>query len=218
MLRVGWPLLRHKSETVLRLSSQHWYSPAAERNKEPILRVLRQVLPDTGLVLEIASGTGQHIKHFAQALPKLTWQPSEADSRLCGVISQMLAEDQLANIKTPIELDVMQQPWPISSAAAILNFNMIHISPWTATEALLEGTGKVLTSNGMLILYGPYKRFGQHTAPSNERFDTSLKAQNPHWGVRDLEEVKKLAETNGLKFTELFEMPSNNFCVIFHKH
>lgn len=193
------------------------HAPAAERNKEPILEVLRRVLPDSGVVLEIAEGSGQHAVHFARALPGLVWQPSDPDAASRASIAAWRATAGLPNLLPVIELDVCRQPWPVTSAAAIVCINMIHISPLAATHALLEGAGRILPEGGVLYLYGPYKRGGAHTAPSNAAFDAQLRAQNPHWGVRDLEAVVALAEGQGLEFAEAIDMPANNLSLVFRR-
>jgi len=194
------------------------FSAAAERNKEPILAVLQRVLPRTGLVLEIASGSGQHVAHFAQALPELTWQPSDPDAAARESIRARLASGGgFANVLAPIELDVCRLPWPVARADALLCINMIHIAPWAATEALFTGAGAVLGQGAVALLYGPYRRNGCHTAPSNEAFDAQLRARDPTWGVRDLEAVLQLAESHGLELAELVEMPANNLSVVLHK-
>lgn len=193
-------------------------APAADRNKESILDVLRRVLPELaqqGLVLEIASGTGQHTAHFAAALPGLQWQPSEPDAEFHDSIRAWT--DGLPNVKSPIALDVSQRPWPIERADAILCINMIHISPWQSTLDLMAGAGELLARGGVLFLYGPYKRNGAHTAPSNEAFDADLRSRNAAWGVRDMETVMEIATRNGLAFREAIAMPANNFSVIFWK-
>jgi SAM-dependent methyltransferase len=189
-------------------------APAPERNKGPILDVLQRVLPQTGLVLEIASGTGQHVAHFAAALPNLTWQPSDPDTR--GHESIRAWTEALPNVRAPLVLDV-QRPWPLTHADAIVCINMIHISPWEATLALIDGAARVLPQGGVLFLYGPYRRFGQHTAPSNAAFDASLRATDPAWGVCDLEAVEERAEAVGLRVDEIVEMPANNLSVVFRK-
>lgn len=190
-------------------------APAAERNKDPILSVLRRVLPQTGLVLEIASGTGQHVVHFARALPGLTWQPSEPDPQMRPSIVGWLAEAGLPNVLPPLDLDVCRPEWPIDRAEAIVCINMIHISPWEATEQLLAGSERILQPGGILYLYGPYRRDGGHTAPSNEAFDASLRQRNPRWGVRDLEAVAEVAGGHGLDLSDVIEMPANNLSVVF---
>jgi SAM-dependent methyltransferase len=193
-------------------------APAAERNKDPILAVLRRVLPQSGLVLEIASGTGQHVVHFARALPGLTWQPSEADPRMRPSIAGWLAESGLANVLPPLDLDVCRPEWPIDHVEAIVCINMIHISPWQATEQLLAGCGRILRPGGVLYLYGPYRRGGRHTAPSNEAFDASLRQRDPQWGVRDLETVVEAASGHGMELSEVVEMPANNLSVVFVRY
>jgi SAM-dependent methyltransferase len=190
-------------------------APAAERNKEPILRVLRQVLPASGLVLEIASGTGQHAVHFAAALPRLTWQPSDPDADARASIEAWRAETGLPNILAPLALDVRDHPWPIKQADALICINMVHISPWQATLELMSGAARLLGPNGVVFLYGPYRRLGRHTAPSNEAFDSDLRARNSEWGVRDLEAVADVAASHGLALQQVVEMPANNLSVVF---
>jgi SAM-dependent methyltransferase len=193
---------------------RRWFAPAAERNAGPILAVLRRVLPEAGVVLEIASGTGQHVVHFAAALPNLTWQPSEADAALHESIRAWTQAEALTNVRAPLAFDV-RQPWPVAQADAVLCLNMIQVAPWAAAQALIDGARRVLPPGGVLFLYGPFRRFGRHTAPSNEAFDAQLRTIDPDWGVRDLEAVAALAEGFGLK--EIAEMPANNFSVVFEK-
>ena len=190
-------------------------APAADRNKEPILDALRRVLPQRGFVVEIASGTGQHTAHFAAALPGLQWQPTEPDATYHDSI-RAWTED-LPNVKPPLALDVSARPWPVERADAILCINMIHISPWQSTLDLMDGAGAILPRGGVLFLYGPYKRNGSHTAPSNEAFDADLRSRNATWGVRDMEAVSEVAAKNGLGFVEAVAMPANNFSVVFEK-
>jgi SAM-dependent methyltransferase len=194
-----------------------WSAPAAERNKEPILQVLGPLLPESGTVLEIASGTGQHAVHFAAAHPALKWQPSDADEDARECIFSWIEESTLANVAPPLDLDVLREPWPIESAEAVVCINMIHISPWTAAEALLKGAGRILSPGGLLFLYGPYRRGGRHTAPSNEAFDASLRKQNPEWGVRDMEAVVGVAVGAGLMLADVVSMPANNFSLILRR-
>lgn len=191
------------------------YAPATERNREPILAVLRRVLPAHGLALEIASGTGEHAVHFARALPGLTWQPSDPNSTAIASISAWAEEAGLPNLRPPLILDASAETWPIARADAIVCINMIHISPWLATLGLMRGAGRALGPGGVLYLYGPYKRDGQHTAPSNAAFDESLRRQNPEWGVRDLERVIEVADAQGLRHQETVAMPANNLSVVF---
>ena len=155
-------------------------APAAERNKEPILAVLRQVLPKTGLVLEIASGTGQHAMHFAAALSGLTWQPSDPDAESRILIEAWIAKAGLQNVLPPLALNVHARPWPLERADAVVCINMVDISPWQATLDVVSGAARLLGPEGVLFLYGPYRRFGAHTAPSNEVFDASLRAAIPN--------------------------------------
>ena len=191
-------------------------APAAERNRGPILDVLSPVLPKAGVVLEIASGTGQHAVHFAAALPTVTWQPSDPDAASRASIDAWRKHASLANLNAPLALDVRSAPWPVpDSLAAIVCINMIHISPWAAAEALFQGAGEHLASDGVLFLYGPYKRDGAHTAPSNEAFDDQLRATNPAWGVRNMEDVVQLGRAADLWMEEAVPMPANNFGLIF---
>jgi hypothetical protein len=194
-----------------------WASPSAERNKGPILDVLARVLPRSGVVLEIASGTGQHVVHFARALPDLTWQPSDPDAELRESIALRIGEDRLANVNGPIDLDVTKLPWPLQSADAVLAINMIHVAPWSATLALFEGAKALLAEGHVLFLYGPYRRFGRHTSESNAQFDLDLRAQDPAWGVRDLEAVSDVATAAGFVLAETVAMPANNFSLVFQR-
>jgi SAM-dependent methyltransferase len=190
---------------------------ATERNRDPILDVLRRVLPPSGLVLEIASGTGQHVAFFASALPALRWQPSDPSAAHQGSIRAWAAASGAANIADPLALDVERPPWPVARADAILNINMIHIAPWSATAALFQGAARLLPPSGPLVLYGPFKRAGQHTAESNQRFDDRLRGEDARWGVRDLDEVRALAATAGFHPPEVISMPANNFALVFRR-
>jgi len=200
-----------------RTADGEWSSPAAERNKGPILDVLARVLPPRGLVLEIASGTGQHVVHFAKALSDLTWQPSDPDAELRESIALRVREEQCVNIKNPVDLDVTRLPWPLQTADAVVAINMIHVAPWSATLALFEGAKALLSSKHVLFLYGPYRRFGHHTAETNARFDVDLRAHNPEWGLRDLEAVSDIAAGAGFVLAETVEMPANNFSLVFRR-
>ncbi|EUC13272.1 UNVERIFIED_ORG: uncharacterized protein DUF938 [Burkholderia sp. CF145] len=193
------------------------HAPSAERNREPILAVLERVLPATGTVLEIASGTGQHAIHFAAALPHLVWQPSDLDDEARASIAAWTAHSGLANVRPPIALDVRDASWGIEAAAAIVCINMIHISPWASAQALIGGAGRLLGAGGVLFLYGPYRRGGAHTAPTNAAFDEQLQRRNPAWGVRDMEAVVALADAAGFDADEPVEMPANNFSLVFRK-
>ena len=191
-------------------------APAAERNKEPILDVLRGVLPKTGLVLEVASGTGQHIVHFARALPQLEWQPSDPDPEMQASIMAWIAQSGADNVRKPISLDVCSEAWP-AHADAVLCINMIHIAPWSATLGLMRGASRLLPKGGVLFLYGPYRRDGRHTAPSNESFHHQLRRSNPEWGVRDLESVSEVAAEHSFAPHDVIAMPANNLSVIFRR-
>ena len=194
-----------------------WFIGSAERNKGPILGVLSRILPRRGVVLEIASGTGQHVVHFARALGGLTWQPSDPDPELRKSIALRVREEKLANINPPIELDVAKLPWSLQATDAVVCINMIHVAPWPATLALLEGTKALLTTGHVLFLYGPYRRFGRHTSRSNEQFDSDLRAQDPEWGLRDLEAVSDVAGRAGFVLAEIIDMPANNFSLVFRR-
>jgi SAM-dependent methyltransferase len=192
-------------------------SPSVARNRDPILAVLRRVLPPAGTVLEIASGTGEHAVYFAAALPHLTWQPSDTDEQALRSIAAHRAISGLPNLLAPLALDAAAPEWPVKRADAIVAINMIHISPWRATQGLIAEAGRVLPAGGVLYLYGGYKENGTHTAPSNEAFDADLRHRNPEWGVRDLEAVAELAETHGLELAERIPMPANNLSLVFRR-
>ena len=165
----------------------------------PILEILKTLLPRTGTVLEIASGSGQHVVHFARALPHLRWLPSDPSGEARRSIAGWLASERLPNVQPPLELDALDRPWPVAGPLdAIVCINLIHISPWSVTGALFAGASEKLTDAGIVYLYGPYRQQGRQTAPSNEAFDRSLRAQNPAWGVRDLEDVIQIATTGRL--------------------
>jgi hypothetical protein len=192
-------------------------SPAAERNRGPILDVLREVLPERGLVLEVASGTGEHAVHFAAALPKLLFRPSDPEPAALRSIEAWRSEAGLFNLLAPLALDAKAREWPLDAADAVLCINMVHISPWGATQGLMRGAGRLLPAEAPLVLYGPYRRPGVPTAPSNEAFDRSLRSRNPEWGLRDLDQVGAEAEAHGLRFERLFEMPANNVTVVYRR-
>ncbi|MDO9487764.1 MAG: DUF938 domain-containing protein [Sphingomonadaceae bacterium] len=191
-------------------------SPSAERNRDPILAVLRRVLPAEGRVLEIAAGTGEHAVHFASALPGLSWQPTDPDADSRRSIAAWRAEAELPNLLPPLELDVTRD-WPIGEVDAIVCINMLHISPWAATSALMAGAGARVTQGGVLFVYGPFRRPGVPTAPSNEAFDQSLRSRDPAWGLRDLDVVEAEARGQGLMLREVVEMPANNLSLVFER-
>ena len=193
------------------------HAAATDRNREPILEVLRRVLPATGVVLEIASGTGQHAAFFACALPELRWQPSDASAPHLDSIRAWSAASGADNIAPPLLLDVERQPWPIAHADAVLNINMIHIAPWSATAALFECAARILDLRGVLFLYGPFMRDGQHTAESNQRFDERLRGEDPRWGVRDVADVERVANAAGFLLDEVVPMPANNLSLVFRR-
>jgi len=192
------------------------YSHVA-RNREPILAVLRRYLPSRGLVLEVASGSGEHAAYFAQSFPALSWQPSDPDPQALASIAAHRADASLPNLLAPLLLDVTAAPWPIERADVVMCNNMIHIAPWVACEGLIAGAARVLPAGGMLYLYGPYKIDGRHTAPSNAEFDARLRSQNAAWGIRDLADVGQLAERHGFGPAETVPMPANNLSVIFRR-
>ena len=193
-------------------------APAVARNRDPILAVLREVLAAPGTVLEIASGSGEHAVHFASALPHLVWQPTDPDPQARHLIAAHAARAQLPNLLSPLELDASAAVWPVTRADAIVSINMIHIAPWRAAVGLMAGAGRLLAPGAPLYLYGPYRRGGQHNAPSNAAFDESLKARDPEWGVRDLDEVAELAHRHGLALQRTVAMPANNLSVIFRRN
>jgi SAM-dependent methyltransferase len=191
---------------------------ATARNREPITRVLRHHLPSRGLVLEVASGTGEHITHFAGILSAdLRFQPSDPDADARASIDAWVHSTGARNVLPALALDASADPWPIQRADAVICINMIHIAPWEAAIGLVRGAARLLPPNGLLYLYGPYRRDGRHTAPSNEAFDRGLRTQNPDWGVRDLEAVAELAEGHGFARPVIEEMPANNLSLIFHR-
>lgn len=189
--------------------------PAPERNKGPILDVLQRVFPAAGRVLEISSGSGQHVVHFARHLPALEFQPSDIDEENLASIRAWLRDEPLDNVHQPTRLDVLDAVWPIGPIEAAFNANMIHIAPWACAEGLFAGLGRHLLPKGVFVLYGPFRIDGAHTAPSNEAFDADLRRRDPAWGVRDLEAVEALANQRGLVLTERVTMPANNQCLIF---
>lgn len=199
------------------MTDDRLFASATLRNRDPILDVLRTVLPDRGTVLEIASGSGEHVVHFARHLPNLTFQPSDPSDAALRSVAAWIAEDGLGNIEPPLQLDAAETNWPVKSAAAIICINMIHISPWRSTEGLMRGAAAILPAGGPLYLYGPYRRNGVPTAPSNEEFDRSLRSRDPAWGLRMLEDVADLAATSGLSLPEIVAMPANNLSVILRK-
>ena len=192
-----------------------WGAP--QRNQDPILTVLKRVLPETGTALEVASGSGQHAAYFAGALPGWRWQPSDIDPRNLASIEAYVAEAGLPNLPRPITLDVTTSSWLSTPVDLVFCANMIHIAPWECTGGLVVGAGRHLVPGGRLVTYGPYRIGGRHTAPSNAAFHESLRGRDARWGVRDLEAVVALAEDVGLRLVERIEMPANNQTVVFTK-
>jgi len=207
-------MLRQRGE---KQADGKWFLLPSERNKGPILEVLSRVLPKRGVVLEIASGTGQHVVHFAKALPGLTWQPSDPDPELRASIALRVKEEQLANINPPIELDVTRFPWPLQTADAVVCINMIHVAPWRATPALFESSKALLPTEHVLFLYGPFRRSGRYSSKNDEQFDSDLHAQDSDWGLRDLEAVSEAAASSGFVLAEIVDMPANNYSLIFRR-
>lgn len=193
------------------------FAPATARNREPLLAVLERTVPAGARVLEIAAGSGEHACFFAERLPVAEWQPTDPDPESLASIDAWRAHSGAARVAPALELDVTASAWPVSHADLVLCVNMIHISPWEATLGLLSGSASLLPTGGVLFLYGPYRRFGAHTAPSNADFDASLRARDPRWGVRDLEAVAAAAERAGFVLDEVVAMPANNFSVVFRR-
>ena len=198
------------------------FSPAAERNKQPILEVLRQVLPASGSALEIASGTGQHVAWFAAGLPGWSWQPSDAHPGGFDSIAAWARQQGVSNVRPPLRLDVLAARWLASDDArfdarfdAIYCANMLHISPWATCPALMHGSARHLAPGGRLITYGPYLEDGVPTSPGNLAFDDSLRAQDAAWGIRPLEDVKREAARAGLQLSERYALPANNLLLVW---
>lgn len=192
-------------------------APHVARNREAIVDVLRGILPKRGLVLEVASGSGEHAVHFAHAFPELTFQPSDPDPVARASIEAWRLAEKLPNLLPAVGLDASADMWPIEQADAVLCINMVHISPWAATVGLMRGAGRVLGPGAPLYLYGAYRQQGVPFAPSNEAFDQSLKARNPEWGVRNLEDVAAEAERSGFRLETVAPMPANNLSVVFRR-
>lgn len=192
------------------------HSPAADRNKEPILAQLQSILGERGTALEIASGTGQHVAWFAAALPAWTWQPTESDPELLPVIAERIAQSGVGNALPPVRLDVTAPEWPFTTRFdAIICANMLHIAPWRACAGLMAGAARHLAPGGNLVTYGPYLESGLATAPSNIAFDKSLRERDASWGIRQLDEVVSEAARHGLAFVQRHAMPANNLLLVF---
>ncbi len=199
------------------------HSPAAERNRQPILEVLQQVLPAQGIALEIASGTGQHVAHFAAGLPGWTWQPSDAQADAFGSIRAWCSRAGVANVREPVLLDVLAPRWPAAGATfaeafdAIYCANMLHISPWATCAALMQGAARHLAPQGALVVYGPFLERAVPTSPGNQAFDASLRQQDPAWGIRMLDDVTQQAARAGLHLEQRFAMPAHNLLLVFRR-
>lgn len=193
------------------------HAPATLRNRDAITAVLADWLPASGTVLEVASGSGEHVVHFAAAFPHLNWQPSDPDPAALTSIAAWAADAALANIARPIALDAAAPDWPLERAAAILCINMVHISPWPATIGLFAGAARLLASGAPLILYGPYIEPDVPTADSNRAFDGNLRARDPAWGLRDIDAVKVAAAAADFIFIERRAMPANNLMLLFRR-
>lgn len=193
------------------------FAAAAERNQGPIIQVLREHLPEQGLVLEIASGTGQHCVAFAKAFPKLRWQPSDPDLSARCSIEAWIHEQHCDNVLLPLDLDAHDEDWGLERVDAMVCINMIHISPWSACLGMFRGASRLLSEGGLLYLYGPYRVHGQHTAPSNEAFDASLQQRDPAWGVRDIQDVQQAGLACGFVLRQVVEMPANNKSLLFRR-
>jgi SAM-dependent methyltransferase len=192
-------------------------APAVARNREPILRVLRDTLPPSALVLEIASGTGEHALWFSRALPAVTWQPSDQDPEALKSIAAWRDMSGLVNLLPPLPLDAASEAWPVARADAVIAINMVHIAPWAATRGLIAGAARVLGPGGLLFLYGPFREGGVHTGAGNAAFDAELRAQDPSWGIRDLDDVTAIARRHGFDAPERIAMPANNLSVVFRR-
>ena len=190
--------------------------PATGRNRDAILDVLKRVLPDRGMVLEIGSGTGQHAAYFAPNLPALTWQTSDPDAGARRSIAAWI-EAEAVSMPPPLAIDATDQIWAAIGVTAVVSINMIHIAPWSSCLGLIRNAGTTLPKGGILYLYGPFQVGGVHTATSNAEFDLSLRSQNSEWGVRNLDDVAELALEHGFQLAETVRMPANNLSVIFHR-
>jgi len=198
-------------------SDQRLSSPAARRNREPILATLAPLLSEARTVLELASGTGEHAVHFAAALPDVRWQPSDPGESARASIAAWRAESGLDNLAEPLALDVERRPWAVDGFDALVAINLLHIAPWSVTEALLGEAGDRLPAGAPVFLYGPFLRDGVPTAPSNEAFDAELRRRDPRWGLRSLAAVSTLARARGLHLEQVVEMPANNVGVVLRR-
>lgn len=193
-------------------------SPATMRNREPILEVLRRRIASDARVLEIASGAGEHAVFFARALPSVRWQPSDPDADARASIAAWRAAADLPNVEAPLALEAADpESWPTGLVDAVVCINMVHISPWRATEGLATGAGRLLATGGQLFIYGPFVERDVRTAPSNLAFDESLRARDAAWGLRRLDDLVALAARHDLRLAERISMPANNLTLVFVK-
>ena len=193
------------------------HAPATVRNRDPILAVLRRVLPRTGIVLEIGSGSGEHAAYFAAALAPLRWQPSDASVADFASITGWAREQGAATVDAPLLLDAASDIWPLTHADAVFSANVAHITPWAVAQGMVRGAGRVLPTGAPFVLYGPFKRGGSHTAPSNAAFDAELRRHDPSWGIRDIADVAAEAARHGLELEEIVDMPANNFILVLRR-
>jgi hypothetical protein len=193
------------------------FAPATARNRGFILPILQRVLPAAGTVLEVGSGTGEHAVHFARHLPALRWQPTDADPAAIDSIASWVAHAALPNLNPPLLFDLAADDWPLARAAAVVAINVLHYSPWATTAALFGGAAGVLPAGGVVYCYGPYRRDGAHTAPSNAAFDEWLRGIDARFAVRDLEAVEAAAAASGFLLDEVIDMPANNFSLVFRR-
>lgn len=197
---------------------QRMFAPSVAQNSAPILAILKRVLPTPSVVLEIGCGTGEHAVCFAEAMPGLTWQPSDVDAESRASTANWIKFAGLNNVLAPLDIDVCSTFWGVERMApfdAIVSINMVHIAPWPTSLGLFAGAGRLLRDGGLLVIYGPFMRDGVHNAPSNAAFDASLKARNPSWGVRDIADLERAGEASRLRLCETIEMPSNNRVLLF---
>ena len=193
------------------------YARSAERNSAPIAKVLEGELPESGLVLEIASGSGEHALFFARRFPGLIWQPTDLDPAALASIEAWREQGGPRNLRAPIVLDSAAPTWPVEQASAVVCINMIHISPWRSTEGLFAGAASVLDAGAPLVLYGPFQEADVATAPSNCAFDADLRSRNPEWGLRDREAIDRLAAETGFEPAARHEMPANNLTLVYRR-
>ena len=192
-------------------------APAALRNREPIAEVLDEWLPSTGLVLEIASGSGEHAIYFAERFPQLEWQPTDIHPGALASIAAWREETGLSNVREPVALDAASADWPVDRADAVLSINMVHISPWKSALGLLDGAARLLASGKPLIMYGPWLKDDVATVDSNLAFDADLKRRDPEWGLRRVEDFTKAAAERGLRLDAVHAMPANNMMILFRR-